>query len=350
MADRDAPWNLTELPLDRFDMDLSFEANNNAMVVRAWDLQVQREVACKYWIDPALLVGDESEMSDAAADAMRATRHYNLLREARLLAMVDHPNVMPLLEVGRFGKHVTVIILPFLAGGSAAERTFEGPWTNVLDVALQIGRGLAALHDAGILHRDLKPSNILFDDAGRPRISDLGLSCRIDDRSEMLERVGTIAYMPPGVFERGFEDVRDDLWAYCMVVFEMFYGRPPFDTQQDRDRGRVARVKRKDGMSRELHAILVRGLAPRREDRWPDMSVLLQKMEHVRRANHGRWAAVSAALAASFAVGLWMDVAEAKADTCEKVMRELPAIWDHRLHDELRGAFGTRKVGDGLRR
>jgi hypothetical protein len=89
--------------------------------------------------------GEGRPSRSALADAAYLGRHYTLLHEARLLAMVDHPNVMPVLEVGRFGPQigpqVIVLVLPYLGGGTVAGREFTGPWENVLDIAIQIARG-----------------------------------------------------------------------------------------------------------------------------------------------------------------------------------------------------------------
>jgi tetratricopeptide (TPR) repeat protein len=367
MADMITPDpSFTELPEfspGRFRLLPQPEVDSRSTITCAWDHQLERLVACKYSMDPAVfgimsrdeldeMFGPEGYTRSMLTNAAQEGRRYNLLREARLLATVDHPNVIPVLEVGRFRERVVALLLPYLDGGTAAVRDFSGPWESVLDTAMQIGRGVAALHQAGILHRDLKPSNILFDGCGWPRVADLGLSCRLTDTSAMNERVGTVAYMPPGVLEQGFKDVRDDLYAYCMIVFEMFYGRPPFDSAAERDRGRVAKVRRAGGVPRELHAILLRGLAPEPDHRWPNMPTLLERMERVRRRTSRRrpWAAatVAAGLAASMAIGVFASARPVQADECEDASRELASIWNDQIATELRGVFGTRKAGDGL--
>ncbi|PRP95033.1 Serine/threonine-protein kinase PrkC [Enhygromyxa salina] len=352
--------SLPKFPRDRFVIEMPTGSSGGPCVARTWDRQLERQVACKCELDPATF----NTMTDAELDAaglsesmraqleraMAVSRRYSLVREARLLSLVDHPNVMPILDVGRLDDRLAALVMPYLGGGTAAERDFAGPWQRVLEVAMQIGRGLAAIHDAGILHRDIKPSNILFDSEGWPRVADLGLACRTSDRENMADIVGTKAYMPPGVLEHGHQDVRDDLYAYCMVVFEMVYGRRPFATDADRDRGRVVKASRGGGTPRELYRILARGLAPDPDKRWPSMKALLLRMERVRGSARRPWpwAAAGLGLAASFAVGMLMSSRPAQADACEEVMSELDLIWNDEIRAELRGAFGTRKAGDGM--
>jgi hypothetical protein len=101
-------------------------------------------------------------------------------------------------------------------------------------------------------------------------------------------------------------------------------------------------------MPRALHEILVRGLAPRRLDRWPNMQALLRAMERVRQPKRWPLAAAAATLAAGIAIGVFVEEGIAKADACEDVMDELAYGWNDQARTELVGAFGTRKAGDGL--
>jgi tetratricopeptide (TPR) repeat protein len=362
---------LAHFPPGRFTVTAQIGDGAHGDVLRAWDRQLCRDVALKTMLDPTALeqfgsdkletVGVDQPTVEAMIEVVvklaEFDGRYTPQREARLLALVKHPNVIPVLDIGLLDGCTIAIVMPYLEGGTLAQRKFTGSWEEVLDVALQIGWGLAALHDAGILHRDLKPSNVIFDGNGRPLIADLGLACRMQDIEALAERVGTRAYMAPDVLTRGFQDVCDDLYAFCMIVYEMLNGRSPFASMEARELGRVSASTR-PGMPAELHEIIARGLAPDADRRWPSMKSLLRALERMRqpkpepipvpRRRRWPWAAATAALAAGIAIGVFVDERTAKADECAAVMDELARVWNDQARTELVGAFGTRKAGDGL--
>ncbi|PRP99664.1 serine/threonine-protein kinase [Enhygromyxa salina] len=355
---------LLTFPPQRFLMLEDVGSGTHASIMQAWDRQLNRRVACKITfdvsavdtVDPELL--DEAGLTEPVREQLKAAEapilRYTALREARLLALVVHPNVIPLIDVGLFQDGVVALVMPYLEGGTLENRRFTEPWQDVLAIAVQIGRGLAAIHDAGILHRDLKPNNIVFDGKRWPFIIDLGLSCLLSDATSMADRVGTRDYMPPKVIARGFQDVRDDLYAYCMIVYEMFYGHSPFASGAARGAGRVTKSARADRLPRALVKILERGLAPNAEQRWPDMPALLDALENVQQPAQRRWrwaaAAAGLGMAASLVFGLLAVSRPAHADACDDIRGELEQIWDDEIQAELRGAFGSRQAGDGLER
>ena len=360
MADQreDSAGRLQEFADDRFERPELIGEGNNATISLAWDRDVKRPVALKVSTSATLLdalgverveaLGIGEELQQLVDEiGVEAERRYTLLREARLLGAVSHPNVIPMYEVGVLRGAVT-IVMPFLSGGSLAEREFTGPWEGVLAVAMQIGEGLAALHREGIIHRDFKPNNVLFDGAGWPYVMDFGLACQLTDTEALTEWCGTARYMAPEVIDQHFRDERDDLYAFCTVAFEMFYGYLPFASERERRLGRVTKIERADGMSDAVRDVFVKGLQPDADDRWPNMRALLEALDlaanPVRRP---RWPWVAAAISIALATGVSTSNT-AEADECSEVAEELAPVWNKEVQAELRTALGTRLAGDAL--
>lgn len=354
---------LPVFPEDRFVEVTKLGAGANATVFRAFDCNLRRRVALKVSTEHALLDGADRERMaefgaamglEALIDEARADQgRYTLLREARLLARVNHPNVIPVIEVGRLGDGAVAVIMPLLSGGALPDQLRVGRWQALLELALQIGEGLAAIHEAGLLHRDLKPANVLLDEHGRPQIADLGLACEIQDAEAMAERVGTPRYMAPETLRGEPRDQRDDLYAYCMIVWELLYGHSPFASLEARLAGEVSDIRRAGGMSAELREVLVEGLHCDPDKRWPDMPTLLTALRGVSSTSRPRrrwgwgWAAVGVAAVLALGV-IGSTIRRAQADACEQAAAELGQLWNDELHAELETLLGTRMAGDAL--
>jgi serine/threonine protein kinase len=180
-------------------------------------------------------------------------RSERLLREARALARLPHPNVVAVYDVGEeLGR--PFIAMELVRGTSLTLWLQEKPraWEEVLRAFVQAGRGLAAAHRAGILHRDFKPDNVLVGRDGRVRVTDFGLARHVtaepspDSRgsprpgqpdhgtlgSPSLTRAGTIlgtpAYMPPEQLRAEVIDARADQFSFCVALHEALYGARPY--------------------------------------------------------------------------------------------------------------------------
>ena len=200
------------------------ELGSGAMgaVFRARDPQLQRDVAIKVIHQPAQPVRDLLATHPDTVD-LRTTGTGDLLAEARLMARLAHPNVLPVYEVGLDGASVFVVME--LIAGSDLRTWLETPRTPaaILDVFAQAARGLAAAHAQGIVHRDVKPDNILVGLDGRARVADFGLS-RLTASRELLrveEDVGgTPHYMAPELWAGGAATDRSDVYALCTALRE----------------------------------------------------------------------------------------------------------------------------------
>jgi len=153
-------------------------------------------------------------------------------REARAAAVLDHPNICTVHEVGESEDGRLFLAMPLYAGETLkAPLAREGalPVERALDVAIQVARGLARAHEAGIVHRDLKPANLMLTSDGTVRILDFGLAKARDlSLTEPGARMGTIAYMSPEQLRGGAVDARADLWSLGVVLYEILAGQHPF--------------------------------------------------------------------------------------------------------------------------
>ena len=123
--------------------------------------------------------------------------------------------------------------MPFYAGGSLRDRLREAGRLEVdeaIDLAAQLGRGLDALHERGIVHRDVKPSNVLLDGDGTAALTDFGLA-RGADWTRLTrdgQVVGTPQYLAPELIEGEEATPASDLYALGCVLYECLAGTPPF--------------------------------------------------------------------------------------------------------------------------
>lgn len=154
-----------------------------------------------------------------------------MAREARIIASLDHPNIVRLYQSGETDG-LGFIVMEYLKGGDLETRIARGMEVrDALGVTAAIAGALAHAHRNGILHRDVKPQNILFRGDGTPVLSDFGVAKRLDDELKLtLEgtAIGSPLYMSPEQAGGGEVDGRTDIYALGVVLFEMLTGRPPF--------------------------------------------------------------------------------------------------------------------------
>ena len=139
-------------------------------------------------------------LQGSASDIARARQR--LLREADVLRRLHHPNVVNLLDVVDEGDEI-VLVMPYMPGGSLAERVVQhgpAPADEVERQARRLLGALASAHQAGIVHRDIKPANVLFDDRGEPCLADFGVALSRDQTHGLTVAgmvVGTPGFMAP---------------------------------------------------------------------------------------------------------------------------------------------------------
>jgi len=291
------------------------------VVYAAYDPELDRKIAVK-------LVHPKREGAEART---------RLLREAQAMARLSHPNVIAVHDVGTFGKQV-FLALEFVEGESLADwvKRRGHTWREALRIFEEAGRGLAAAHAAGLVHRDFKPGNVLLGADGRVRVLDFGMArprhepgSDVAPKTETKEPsrpplppsrlatpvtedgmvIGTLPYMAPEVPRNQGVDARSDQFSYCVAFYEALYGEHPFASPGDSTldlidrllRGEVKPAPPGSPVPGWLRNVLLRGLSPDPEARYPSMEALLAALRET--PHKRRRLAVVAIAAVGMALG-----------------------------------------------
>ncbi len=171
--------------------------------------------------------------------------------EAESAARLNHPNIVPVYEVGEQNGH-PFFSMKLVEGTTLARRLVDGPLSTkeAIELLIPICNAIAEAHRQGVLHRDLKPSNVLIDHQGRPYVTDFGLAKRVaSDGGEPGESLfaqsltqsgailGTPGYMAPeqAAGQRGELSARTDVYSLGAVLYAMLTGRAPFQAASPLD-------------------------------------------------------------------------------------------------------------------
>jgi len=151
-------------------------------------------------------------------------------REARMLAKVNHPNLVNIYDQGDDNGNA-FIVLELVKGITLRQALTDFGSLEpeqIIQVSKAVLAALAQAHSNGIVHRDLKPENILLADDGRIKVTDFGLARELTADTDTGSLVGTVAYLAPEVIRRGKTEAASDVYSFGIMVFEMLTGQQPF--------------------------------------------------------------------------------------------------------------------------
>ncbi|MCB9706946.1 MAG: serine/threonine protein kinase [Myxococcales bacterium] len=210
-------------------------------------------------------------------------RRSQVLAEARALAQVSHPAIVAVYAVGERGPAIYIVMER--VRGETLRRWQSAPgrrWRELLEVYLEVARGLQAAHERGLVHRDLKPENVLVDGEGRARIVDFGLArpAAQADAERPGEVAGTPAYMAPEQRQGAPPRPSMDQYSFAVALHEALYGALPgaVDSHDMSDRTSSSGAIGADAPP-AIRAILRRALAAEPGQRWPSMLALRAALE-----------------------------------------------------------------------
>jgi eukaryotic-like serine/threonine-protein kinase len=323
------------------------------VVYGAYDPQLDRRVALKLPHPPAV--------------RSPLTRE-RLLAEARALARLDHPNVVPIHDVVVIDDLV-VLVMEWVEGVTLASWEAEvlRSWRELVATYRSAGLGLAAAHALGLIHRDFKPSNAILGAHGRVRILDFGLA-RLEDipfesshstgvdpapstapgLTATGEVLGTPAFMAPEQLAGEVATAASDQFSFCVALYRAVFGVLPYagatveEKRANLIAGRLAEPAQGRRPPRWLRAALARGLAAAPADRYPSMNALLEELGR----EHGwrRWrvpialAGVAAALLAAVLAGR----NASPIAHCDGAPAAIEPFWNARRSDQLARAFALQ--------
>lgn len=266
---------------DRFEILSQLGAGGMGVVYKARDRSLKELIALKMLKFDAF--GDPESLE-------------KLKDELKLARKISHPNVLRTFDFGE-AEGYPFISMEFVRGVTLKKLLDESgrlPLSAGLHIARQLCRGLAAAHGQAVLHRDIKPENMIIEATGNAKLMDFGIAQPIQRKTSNQTKDGTIVgtpfYLAPEQIEGVEPDVRADIYAVGVVLFEIFTGELPFPASGNLMQiitRKLNEAPLKPGnfwpeIPKDLEATIMRCLERDRDKRYPTVSMLLADLEQLR--------------------------------------------------------------------
>jgi serine/threonine protein kinase len=250
--------------IDRYQVESVLGQGGFGTVYKAYDPELQRQVAIK--VPRQHLVASSEDWETFVA-------------EARILARLDHPGIVPVFDFGRNEQSLCYVVSKLIEGTDLKRLLRENRPSFVESVVLtaSVAEALHHAHKSRLVHRDVKPANLLIDSEGRPYVADFGLALNEIEFAKGKRFAGTPAYMSPEQArgEGHLVDGRSDIFSLGAVFYELLTGERPF--RGTSTHGLLDQIKRvepcpprqiNDQIPRELERICLKALSKRVSDRY----------------------------------------------------------------------------------
>jgi serine/threonine protein kinase/formylglycine-generating enzyme required for sulfatase activity len=262
--------------LGRYKITAKLGQGGFGVVYRGYDTELRRDVAIKV---PHR--GRITQPKDVEA----------YLAEARTLAGLDHPHIVPVYDVGRSEDGLCYVVSKFVEGSNLASKIRDSrfSFSESAQLLATVAEALQYAHQHRLVHRDLKPANILLDSRNKPYLTDFGLALKEEDFGKGAGIAGTPAYMSPEQANREghLVDGRSDIFSLGVVFYELLTGRRPFVAGESLEllrlisRAEVCPPRQLDvTIPKELERICLKALAKRATERYTTAFDLADDLRH----------------------------------------------------------------------